>query len=74
MASLPQRSLSQKPPAGVEWVWMDPSGTLVSGEGCDGARRYPMLTASIPEEADRCGSRDGDKKKGVLQWFKGWFD
>ena len=33
-----------------------------------------MLTASIPEEADRCGSRDGDKKKGVLQWFKGWFD
>ncbi|MGI9574377.1 penicillin-binding protein 1B [Alloalcanivorax xenomutans] len=74
MASLPQRSLSQKPPAGVEWVWMDPSGTLVSGEGCDGAHRYPMLTASIPEEADRCGSRDGDKKKGVLQWFKGWFD
>lgn len=73
MASLPQTSLSDTPPPGVERVWMDPSGEKTSGEGCSGARRYPMLATSIPEQNDGCGAvrKAG---KGVVEWFKGLFD
>ncbi|ASK35177.1 penicillin-binding protein 1B [Alloalcanivorax mobilis] len=73
MKGLPQRSLSQRLPGGVKPVWMAPSGERRSGEGCDGARLYPMMEASIPEQGDGCGAatRAG---KGVVEWFKGWFD
>lgn len=73
MAGLPQTSLSQTPPPGVEEVWMDPSGQKTSGKGCSGAREYPMLEASIPEQSDGCGSAT-QVKEGVVEWFKGWFD
>ena len=73
MAGLPQTSLSQVPPPGVEEVWMDPSGEKTSGKGCSGARKYPMLEASIPEQSDGCGSAT-QVKEGVVEWFKGWFD
>jgi len=72
MSSLPQTSLPEAPPPGVEMVWMDPAGDKTSGEGCAGARRYPMLEASIPEKSDGCGTvrKAG---KGVVDWFKGLF-
>jgi penicillin-binding protein 1B len=73
MASLPQRSLSQRLPAGVEAVWMAPGGDRRSAEGCEGARRYPMMAASIPEQDDGCGAATRTRK-GVVEWFKGWFD
>ena len=73
MAGLPQTSLSQVPPPGVEEVWMDPSGEKTSGKGCSGAREYPMLEASIPEQSDGCGNAT-QVKEGVVEWFKGWFD
>ena len=73
MGKLPQRSLSQTPPAGVEWVWMNPDGKRVSAEGCGDARRYPMLEASIPQDSDGCGSVK-EAGKGIKGWFKGLFD
>ncbi|EKF75332.1 penicillin-binding protein [Alcanivorax hongdengensis A-11-3] len=73
MAKLPQRSLSQTPPAGVDWVWMDENGRQQSAEGCHGARRIPMLEASIPQDSNGCGTVK-DTGKGVVKWFKGLFD
>ncbi|WP_290522992.1 penicillin-binding protein 1B [Alcanivorax sp.] len=73
MGKLPQRSLSQNPPAGVEWVWMNPNGKQVSAEGCGEARRYPMLEASIPQDADGCGTVK-HTGEGIKGWFKGLFD
>ena len=73
MGKLPQRSLSQTPPNGVEWVWMNPDGQRVSAEGCGDARRFPMMEASIPEDADGCGSVK-QSGKGIKKWFKGLFD
>jgi len=73
MGKLPQRSLSQTPPAGVEWVWMNPDGRRTSAEGCSDARRYPMLEVSIPQESDGCG-KVKETGKGIKGWFKGLFD
>lgn len=74
MAGLPQRSLSQRLPGDVNMVWMAPSGEQRSGEGCERARQYPMLEASIPEQTDGCGGAANRARKGVVEWFKGWFD
>lgn len=72
MAALPQRSLREDAPPGVEWVWMDADGRRRSAEGCQGARRYPMLVASIPEAASACG--EDISRGGVRGWFRRLFD
>ncbi|MDX1803990.1 MAG: penicillin-binding protein 1B [Alcanivorax sp.] len=72
MAHLPERSLSQKLPPGVKWVWVSGDGQHQSAKGCHGARRYPMLEASIPQQSDGCGVVK-DTGKGVVKWFKGLF-
>lgn len=73
MQRLPQRPLNPDPPASVEWVWLDEDGDKVSAQGCPGARRYPLLKASIPEQATACG-KAGAVGEGVMKWFKGWFN
>ena len=73
MASVPQRTLRESPPPGVEWVWMDPDGVRASGEGCPDARRYPMLTASVPQQTTDCGAR-ADEDGGVRGWFRRMFN
>ena len=73
MASVPQRSLRETLPPGVEWVWMDADGVRTSGEGCRDARRYPMMTASIPQESTACGERR-DNDGGVRGWFRRMFN
>lgn len=72
MAALPQRSLREDVPPGVEWVWMDADGQRRSAEGCDGALRYPMLTTSIPEAASDCG--EDVSQGGIKGWFRRIFD
>ncbi|MBM7333114.1 penicillin-binding protein 1B [Alcanivorax marinus] len=76
MAALPQTSLPDTPPPGVENVWMAPSGDKTSGENCRDARQYPMMEASIPTQSDGCGDGGAVRKagKGVVDWFKGLFD
>ena len=76
MASLPQTSLSDTPPPGVENVWMAPSGDKTSGENCNDARQYPMMEVSIPTASDGCGDSGPVRKagKGVVDWFKGLFN
>lgn len=73
MQRLPQRPLNLQPPESVERVWLDDDGDRVSASGCPGARRYPLLRASIPERATACG-KAGEVGSGVMEWFKGWFD
>ena len=73
MASLPQRPLRLTPPAGVELVWLDGEGTRRSARGCDGAREYPMIAASVPQESSTCGKVQS-VPGGVKRWFKGLFD
>lgn len=73
MARLPQQGLPQHAPPDVSWVWMNPDGVRSSGQRCPGAKRYPMLEASIPLESDSCGAVQR-KGKGVMRWFKGLFD
>lgn len=73
MASVPQRSLRETAPPGVEWVWMDADGVRTSGEGCRDARLYPMMTASIPQQSTSCGERR-DNDGGVRGWFRRMFN
>jgi penicillin-binding protein 1B len=73
MASLPQRPMRLAPPAGVELVWLDREGIRRSARGCDGAREYPMLAASVPQESSTCGKVQS-VPGGVKRWFKGLFD
>jgi penicillin-binding protein 1B len=73
MQRLPQRPLNLQPPESVEWVWLDEDGDRLSASGCPGARRYPLLRASMPDQATACG-KAGEVGEGVMEWFKGWFD
>jgi penicillin-binding protein 1B len=61
------------PPTGVELVWLDPDGERLSGKGCDGAREYPLMTASIPQQTSACGKVQS-VPGGIRKWFKGLFD
>ncbi|MCH8542718.1 MAG: penicillin-binding protein 1B [Alcanivorax sp.] len=70
MASVPQRTLRESPPPGVEWVWMDADGERTSAEGCGDARRYPMMKASIPSDSTNCGARRSDNGGGIRGWFR----
>ena len=70
MAAVPQRTLRETAPPGVEWVWMDADGERTSAEGCSDARRYPMMTASIPSESTNCGTRRSDNGGGIRGWFR----
>ncbi|MEE4250517.1 MAG: penicillin-binding protein 1B [Alcanivoracaceae bacterium] len=73
MAALPQRSMSLAPPAGIELVWLDADGERRSSKGCEGAREYPLLTVSVPQQASACGKVQS-VPGGVKRWFKGLFD
>ncbi|MFN3714650.1 MAG: penicillin-binding protein 1B [Alcanivoracaceae bacterium] len=73
MAALPQRPLRMAPPAGVEMIWLDEQGLRRSARGCQGAREYPLLTASVPQESSACGKAQA-VPQGIRQWFKGLFD
>jgi len=72
MASLPQRPLRLAPPAGVEMVWLDQEGRR-SAPGCQGAREYPLLPASIPDAVSACGKVQS-VPQGVKKWFRGLFE
>lgn len=72
MAQLPERALAPRLPDDVQNVWMNADGVRRSSALCSGSREYPLLKASIPEDADGCG--DVEKvQKGVFRWFKGLF-
>jgi penicillin-binding protein 1B len=73
MAALPQRPMRLTPPAGVELVWLDADGMRRSSKGCEGAREYPLITTSIPQQASACGKVQS-VPGGVKRWFKGLFD
>lgn len=73
MRSIPQRPLNLTPPPTVKMVWMDADGERASASGCPGARQYPMLDVSLPEQATACGKVQG-APKGMMKWLKGWFD
>lgn len=73
MHRLPQQPVEVRPPASIQWVWLDEDGERLSASGCPGARRYPLLEASIPEASTACGGA-GRAGKGVMRWFKGLFD
>ena len=79
MSRLPQRGLPERLPAGISWQWLSEDGLQRSGEGCDGARRYPMRDDRVPKQADRCApretqSQDDDAPGGVRGWFRGIFN
>lgn len=73
MAALPQRPMRLTPPSGVELVWLDADGVRLSSKGCEGAREYPLMTASIPQQSSACGKVQS-VPGGVKRWFKGLFD
>ena len=76
MGGLPLRGLSSAPPPGVKQVWLDGEGRR-SAEGCEGARRFPLLEPSLPEDVSDCGRRHGvgeQERGGVRGWLRGWFD
>ena len=73
MASMPHRPLDLAPPGGVSLVWMDKDGERLSGEGCEGALQIALRDGMMPDKATACGRVEGTRK-GIMKWFRGWFD
>jgi penicillin-binding protein 1B len=55
MRARPPSSLDLRPPAGIEWHWIDELSGARTEASCPGARRYPFITPHRPARFRHCG-------------------
>ena len=42
------------PPDNIKMAWVDPANGLLANENCEGAKAYPFIAGSAPEESSPC--------------------
>ena len=42
------------PPDNIKMAWVDPANGLLANENCSGAKQYPFIAGSAPEESSPC--------------------
>ena len=55
MKQLRQKPVNLRQTDNIQWVWIDRSTGLLSGQGCEGALYTPILRNNIPRQATECG-------------------
>lgn len=65
MAELPTEGLSDAPPEGVVFRWLDSQTGEVRGEGCEGAVPLPLRESQAPTAPGACG-------RGPEWWQRLW--
>jgi len=38
----------------IKMAWIDPANGLLANEHCEGAKRYPFIAGSVPEDDSPC--------------------
>jgi len=41
-------------PDNIKMAWVDPANGLAANENCSGAKQYPFIVGSAPEESSPC--------------------
>ncbi|MDD5036308.1 MAG: penicillin-binding protein 1B [Methylococcaceae bacterium] len=71
MGKISHEPLQLDPPENVEMVWIDRGKGLRTGEGCEGATRYPFIQGSAPAGFSDCGGSSqevgGEPEESLLK-------
>ncbi|MDB2384258.1 penicillin-binding protein 1B [Endozoicomonas sp.] len=70
MASIPLTSAATLPTENIERDWVIPENNVRTQNVCEGARQFPYIKGSAPEEMSRCTT---EKERSVIDKIKLWF-
>ncbi|MDD7804871.1 MAG: penicillin-binding protein 1B [Endozoicomonas sp. (ex Botrylloides leachii)] len=70
MASIPLTSVTPLPSKNIELDWVNPEKNALTESFCAGAKQFPYIKGSAPEEMNSCVAEKG---RSVIKKIKSWF-
>jgi penicillin-binding protein 1B len=53
-------------PDNIEMAWIDPNNGLLANESCEGAKAYPFIARSAPEQTSPCMATPVDQVESII--------